>query len=314
MGPVTNKDAKRPKGILKNPSQTSTSTRINSSGSAATGENPSLVTPRPDFDRKLSDKDLTLKNTLQNAGHRRSSSNPRPGGASSRRTSALHPRHGKSSGANDDDDDDDGNSGRLKWDEANLYLTEQEKSSTMKITEPKTPYAKRYDPDEDDDDEGVDTRMADSTTSMGTIESGDIRTLDAGELVVDELDKVASTSGTTAPRSRTREDEIPGLELGEPEEAVPELGGSKNDRMRSSSARSSSGSGTGRHEKQVIVDPDVDNDGGFHDTDMDIATTTEEEREKHRKFEEMRKRHYEMRNVKGLLGSVIDEDDDDDED
>lgn len=28
----------------------------------------------------------------------------------------------------------------LKWDEVNLYLTEQEKNSTMKITEPKTPY------------------------------------------------------------------------------------------------------------------------------------------------------------------------------
>lgn len=28
----------------------------------------------------------------------------------------------------------------LKWDEANLYLTEQEKNATMKITEPKTPY------------------------------------------------------------------------------------------------------------------------------------------------------------------------------
>src|SRR5690606_37852411 len=41
---------------------------------------------------------------------------------------------------------------RLKWDEANLYLTEQQKSSTMKITEPKTPFAKQYDPAEDEEE------------------------------------------------------------------------------------------------------------------------------------------------------------------
>ncbi|ODQ54069.1 hypothetical protein SAICODRAFT_18157 [Saitoella complicata NRRL Y-17804] len=51
-----------------------------------------------------------------------------------------------------------GHTPRLKWDEANLYLTEQQKSSTMKITEPKTPYERRLDPHEidamglDDDD------------------------------------------------------------------------------------------------------------------------------------------------------------------
>lgn len=56
---------------------------------------------------------------------------------------------------------------RLKWDEANLYLTEQEKSSTMKIDEPKTPYAKHYDPAEDEEE---------------------IRALDANDIMVDELD------------------------------------------------------------------------------------------------------------------------------
>ncbi|OLL24953.1 Protein GLC8 [Neolecta irregularis DAH-3] len=46
---------------------------------------------------------------------------------------------------------------RLKWDEANLYLTEQDRTATMKIMEPKTPYAGRYDPsqDPDDDDESM---------------------------------------------------------------------------------------------------------------------------------------------------------------
>lgn len=35
----------------------------------------------------------------------------------------------------------------LKWDEINLYKTEQEKNSTMKIDEPKTPYEGGFDPE-----------------------------------------------------------------------------------------------------------------------------------------------------------------------
>ncbi|CCJ28197.1 unnamed protein product [Pneumocystis jirovecii] len=46
---------------------------------------------------------------------------------------------------------------RLKWDEANLYLTEQEKTSTMKITEPKTPYTRQYDPSPSFDEEMMDS-------------------------------------------------------------------------------------------------------------------------------------------------------------
>jgi protein phosphatase inhibitor 2 len=86
---------------------------------------------------------------------------------------------------------------RLKWDEANLYLTEQEKSATMKIDEPKTPYAKHYDPAEDEDE---------------------LRILDAQDIMVDELDMIHSPGN----RSRAKEDDIPGLSLGEPEEAIIE--------------------------------------------------------------------------------------------
>ncbi|PVH15628.1 uncharacterized protein CXQ87_003474 [Candidozyma duobushaemuli] len=45
----------------------------------------------------------------------------------------------------------------LKWDEINLYKTEQEKAATMKIDEPKTPYEGGFNPDgeyyQNDDDE-----------------------------------------------------------------------------------------------------------------------------------------------------------------
>lgn len=40
-----------------------------------------------------------------------------------------------------------GNNEHLKWDEINLYKTEQEKCATMKIDEPKTPYTGGFNPD-----------------------------------------------------------------------------------------------------------------------------------------------------------------------
>lgn len=49
----------------------------------------------------------------------------------------------------------------LKWDEINLYKTEQEKSSTMIIDEPKTPYVGGFNPEgeyyKDDDEEEIPT-------------------------------------------------------------------------------------------------------------------------------------------------------------
>lgn len=166
---------------------------------------------------------------------------------------------------------------RLRWDEANLYLTEQEKSSTMKIDEPKTPYARRYEPEEDEDE---------------------MRTLDAQELKVDELDKVRE--GRRA--QRTKEAEIPGLDIGEPEEDVSLMGRDEDDRIQrtrsvsGSAERSGSGSGSlGRSgslkgEKSVVVDDEAP-DGKGHDGIV-----------RHKDFEEMRKKHYEMKDVKGLLG------------
>lgn len=70
---------------------------------------------------------------------------------------------------------------RLKWDEANLYLTEQEKNSTMKITEPKTPYAPQYDPAEDADDIAMlDAQGSDAGPNGAMSKVEDIPSLDIG--------------------------------------------------------------------------------------------------------------------------------------
>lgn len=146
----------------------------------------------------------------------------------------------------------------------------------MKIDEPKTPYAKHYEPSEDEDE--------------------DMPTIDADEIMVDELD--AAREGKTikkASKTKTRENDIPDLSLGEPEEAVPE-----NEPADSSQWR------RGPQDKAVHVDEAIpDGQEGW----------TKEERDKHRKFEEMRKKHYEMKNVASLLGHPedLDEADDDDE-
>lgn len=66
---------------------------------------------------------------------------------------------------------------RLKWDELNLYLTEQEKTSTMKITEPKTPYTRQYDASTSFDDETMDSDQE----SLNKQNNNDIPTFDLGE-------------------------------------------------------------------------------------------------------------------------------------
>ncbi|KAL7945368.1 hypothetical protein V8C42DRAFT_322926 [Trichoderma barbatum] len=222
-------EAKRPRGILKNPSHNAP-------------HSP---------ERSSSSKEVTLANTQINAGHRRSSS-----GAGSRRLS--------SNSITDPSEP----AQRLKWDEANLYLTEQERTSTMKITEPKTPYAKHYDPAEDPSD--------DEEEGQGGLDG--------------------AASGRKNQRSGA-EDDIPGLSLGEPEEEIPE--------RPAPASRSSS-------EKTVHVDKE----SVTPSAEEEIVGLSPEEREKHRKFEEMRKRHYEMKSVAHILGhpEAIPDDEDDDND
>jgi protein phosphatase inhibitor 2 len=210
-------------------------------------------------------KEITLQNTLQNAGRRRSSSTTRPGTAS-RRTSVASIQH-------------DENSPRLKWDEANLYLTEQEKTAKMKIDEPKTPYAPHYDPSQDEEE----MELAEAEDSL----------IDAQEVVVDELDKTKKP-----PRKAVAEDDIPDLELGEPEDSMPNRLDAQDRIMRARSLSDESH----RSEKHVVMGADEPN--GETSADADHLLSPEEAREKHRQFEKQRKQHYEMRNIKDLLAYV----------
>ncbi|OAA55506.1 glc8-like protein [Niveomyces insectorum RCEF 264] len=201
---------------------------------------PTTEASPKDHEGPLTDKERTLLNTQVNAGHRRSSSAARLAGSRrlSSRTSSHH------------EDEDVESSQRLKWDEANLYLTEQERTATMKIDEPKTPYVKHYDPADDPSDEE---------------EEG-----------------------------KTEDDGIPGLSLGEPEEAVPQ------DEFE-------------RRPSRVSVD-----DSAVVHSGVDTAGMSAEEREKHHRFELLRKKHYEMKNVAKFLGHpenldrLADEDDNED--
>lgn len=186
-----------------------------------------------------------MQNTLANAGGRRSSSNARPALSQSRRQSA-----------NQMEIDTDENGPRLKWDEENLYTTELLKDSKMKIDEPKTPYVKQYDPDEDEEE---------------------MSTLDAKDLVVDELDKARGRKATNGGSSSDR---IPDLDLGEPEEtvALSHIDG----------------------EKRVMVEPGVESGGHGEET----IGMSPEELSKHKAFEQRRKKHYDMHNVANILGSA----------
>lgn len=249
-------------GILKNSSSFIHQQQATSPEKVAISSPPLLADPSEN-------KEITLQNTLQNAGRRSSST---------RRTSAGRRLSGEVFGDHQDD-----RSPHLKWDEANLYLTEQEKTAKMKIDEPKTPWAPSYDPGQDDKEEME-------------VEAED-RTLDAQDLVVDELDLVNSARQKQA-SGPVRDNEIPDFELGEPEEDLHAqqqqlgAGGDRITRERSFSQNSN------RSDKHVDVIVDENEEGVGHGEDL---LTTEEAKAKHRQFEERRKRHYEMRNIKDIL-------------
>lgn len=162
---------------------------------------------------------------------------------------------------------------RLQWDEANLYLAEQDAGTRMKITEPKTPYQFG--------DQGA----------MEEDEEEDVA-IDPRYVNVDEVDMKKSSK-------KGRESEIPGLELGEPEEDMDATAhlDEQNDRVfRHPSRDSISRENSGGKEKHVSVSEESGESGD------QVGMPTREEQEKHRQFEERRKRHYEMKSVKDVLG------------
>lgn len=164
---------------------------------------------------------------------------------------------------------------RLKWDEANLYLNEGQMGGKMKIDEPKTPFVRNYDADAIEEDDEVEN-------------------INAQDLAVDELDMNKSKPrARQASGARARESDIPGLDLGEPE-------------MEPLDRRESDG------ERRVHVDKKSEDEGRHGEQEESMNP---EEREKHKKFEEARKKHYEMHNIKNLLGhpEQLDALDDDDE-
>ncbi|OJI88295.1 hypothetical protein ASPTUDRAFT_196624 [Aspergillus tubingensis CBS 134.48] len=257
---------KRPKGILKN-----SSSQV---PQVAQHAHATLTIPPTSAD-STDTKEITLQNTLQNAGRRRSSSNTHPGSSSRRQSLAsIHGHHDESSP-------------RLKWDEANLYLTEQEKTAKMKIDEPKTPYAPRYDPAEDEDEL-----------------AGEESLIDAQEVVVDELDKTKK-----AHKKAIAEDDIPELELGEAEEYGGDAHMGDADRIVRERSLSNDSHRGGKH---VVVGAGELN--GETESGGDTLMTAGEAEAKHRQFEQHRKKHYEMRNIKELLAHPEELEDEMDED
>ncbi|KAK5166450.1 uncharacterized protein LTR77_007993 [Saxophila tyrrhenica] len=266
---------KRPKGILKNshsqqhisptarisPTSEHHPTESAIADTPATSNTPSRPAAPP---RELSEKELTLMNTELNAGearHHRNSSNPN-----------SNPSRRLSSTSNAGTQQDEQNM-RLKWDEANLYLNEGQMGGKMKIDEPKTPYAAQYDPMEDE---------------------AEMSALDPSELAVDELEM-------SKPKPKSRDSDIPGLDLGEPE-------------MDLKTRRESDG------DRKVVVESegddgmDVDGGSGAKHGEERVEDMSVDEREKHRKFEQMRRKHYEMSGVKNLLGHPEALDDEDEGD
>ncbi|RMJ21005.1 hypothetical protein PHISP_08123 [Aspergillus sp. HF37] len=187
----------------------------------------------------------------------------------------------------------------------------------MKIDEPKTPYAPQYDPAEDEEEEARESLI------------------DAQDVVVDELDWSVKEPGPPSAgtgidgsaaagggrRKGVSEDEIPELALGDTEEDYS-MGLDGGERRIFRDRSLSNDSAAQRGEKHVVVGAGAGagelDEGRDAMEEGDTRMSPEEAREKHREFEQRRKKHYEMKNIKELLAhpenlDEMDEEDDDGE-
>ncbi|KAJ8099974.1 hypothetical protein POJ06DRAFT_120962 [Lipomyces tetrasporus] len=199
------------------------------------------------------DHEVLLRNTRTNAAQHGDHNNLHTRRLSTSSSDAAASMNGQADAA-----------ARLKWDEANIYLTEQERTATMKITEPKTPYAHSVDLSDllDEDD-------------------------------FDESDGIV-LNGVNGNRGR---DDVPGLDLGEPEEVVPVP------RFSSATIVTDGEEGERRISLDDTAPGAVDEDDEPHDG----------EEERHRRFEEMRKKHYEMKDALKLAHQLQEQDEDDED-
>lgn len=105
----------------------------------------------------------------------------------------------------------------LHWDEVNLYKTEQEKSATMKIDEPKTPYEGGFNPEgeyyRDDDEEQIPEfelgqGEEDADVTENTFSQSKSRSLNGGEVVpsLEQEEEQTSMSETAEERHRRFEE------------------------------------------------------------------------------------------------------------
>ncbi|GAA5991395.1 hypothetical protein JCM10908_003291 [Rhodotorula pacifica] len=217
----------------------------------------------------------------------------------------------------------------LAWDEANLSLNDLQKDSTMKITEPKTPYV-RYNAETDevmdlDQIPGISL----GTTSFGTDSSNLSQFLDSRNPSSSSSSRPdlnsnpppaspgssSSRRASTARRSSEGSEKMVRLERSASDLAASHSHAHAHSEVGGPEAQGSSSSitkGVGGTGEDVVVPAAVDSD----DSDEDDAD--EETIEHRRQFAQKRGRHYSnegmaMKQAAALLAQEDEEDDDDEE-
>lgn len=173
-------DQTKPKGILRNRAQVVSPPLDGQTEATITSDTPPIATTLEPFDRHA-----VLENTLANAKIHTIGN-------------AIIQKHKNEledelqAQGDSTEEDELRRAEHLKWNEANLYLNEQEKSATMKITEPKTPFqgavgdSEYYKPDEEDDEFNLD---GDGLLLGEPESSGPDPTIQSDRIIVDEKAK-----------------------------------------------------------------------------------------------------------------------------